>query len=257
MYGSYQRTHSVFQNSDLMAMGKPSAEELALLEPFRGKVPDEVFGDPFLPPVSDGSGQDRALLRRAGQLLQQAGYTVKDGKRVGPRGERLVLEFLLHEPSFQPHHMPYIKNLNLLGIEASLPRLVDAVQYQKRTVDFDFDVAIGRFSFSTTPGDSLRSFFSTQSAEMKGSRNLAGIADPVVDALIEKIIAAKDRPTLVFACRALDRVVRAGRYWVPQWSKASHWIAYWDLFGRPPAKPKYARGVLETWWYDEAKAAKL
>ena len=111
MYGSYDRTHSVFQNSDLMAKGPPSPDEVALLEPFRGKVPAEVFGEPFVPPVSDGSGQDRALLRRAGQLLNEAGYPIKDGKRVGPKGERLTIEFLLEEPSFQPHHMPYIKNL--------------------------------------------------------------------------------------------------------------------------------------------------
>ena len=111
MYGSYERTHSVFQNSDMMAKGKPRAEELALLEPFRGKVSDEVFDEPFVPPVSDGSGQDRVLLRRASQLLQEAGYVIKDGKRVSPQGERLTIEFLLDEPSFQAHHMPYIKNL--------------------------------------------------------------------------------------------------------------------------------------------------
>ena len=111
MYGSYERTHSVFQNSDMMAKGKPGREELALLEPFRGKVPDEVFGEPFVPPVSDGSGQDRALLREASQLLQEAGYVIKDGKRVTPQGEPLAIEFLIDEPSFQPHHMPFIKNL--------------------------------------------------------------------------------------------------------------------------------------------------
>jgi microcin C transport system substrate-binding protein len=256
MYGSYDRTHSVFQNSDLMAKGKPGPEELALLEPFRGKVSDEVFGEPFVPPVSDGSGQDRSLLRRAGQLLQQAGYTIKDGKRAGPNGERITIEFLLEEPTFQPHHMPYIKNLGVVGIDATL-RIVDPVQYQKRVDDFDFDLTVSRFGFSTAPGDSLRAFFSSQSAATRGSRNLAGMADPAIDALIEKIIAAETRPELVFAARALDRVIRAGRYWVPQWSKASHWVAYWDQFGRPPQKPKYARGVLETWWYDETKAAKL
>jgi microcin C transport system substrate-binding protein len=256
MYGSYERTHSVFQNSDLMANGKPGAEEVALLEPFRGQVSDEVFGEPFVPPVSDGSGQDRSLLRRAGQLLQQAGYAIKDGKRAGPNGERIVIEFLLEEPTFQPHHMPYIKNLGVLGIDATL-RIVDPVQYQKRVDDFDFDLTVSRFGFSTVPGDSLRAFFSSQSAATKGSRNLAGMSNPAIDALIEKIIAAETRPELVFAARALDRVIRAGRYWVPQWSKASHWVAYWDQFGRPPQKPKYARGVLETWWYDETKAAKL
>src|SRR5437016_7616119 len=109
MYGSFERVHSVFQNSDMMAKGKPSADELALLEPFRGQVADEVFGEPFVPPVSDGSGQDRALLRKASQLLQEAGFVIKDGKRVAPSGERLVIEFLIDEPSIQAHHMPYIK----------------------------------------------------------------------------------------------------------------------------------------------------
>jgi microcin C transport system substrate-binding protein len=256
MYGSYDRTHSVFQNSDMMANGKPSPEEVALLEPFRGKVPDEVFGEPFVPPVSDGSGQDRALLRKASQLLQEAGFPIKDGKRVTPKGERISVEFLIDEPTFQPHHMPFIKNLGVIGIEANL-RVVDPVQFRARVDDFDFDITVQRFGFSTTPGDSLRSYFSSQAAALKGSQNLAGIAEPAIDAMIEKIIAAETRPDMVIACRALDRLIRAGRYWIPHWYKASHWIAYWDMFGRPATKPRYARGVLETWWYDEAKAAKL
>jgi len=128
-----------------------------------------VFGEPFLPPVSDGSGHDRALLRRASQLLQQAGYIIRDGKRVTPQGERVTIEFLLDEPSFQPHHAPFIKNLGTLGIEASI-RLVDAVQYRKRVDGFEFDVAIQRFGFSATPGDSLRSYFSSQAAAIKDRR---------------------------------------------------------------------------------------
>ncbi len=176
MYGSYQRTHSVFQNSDMMAVGKPSADELALLESFRGQVPDEVFGEPFVPPVSDGSGQDRNLLRKASALLQQAGFVIKEGKRVMPQGEPISVEFLLDEPSLQPHHMPFIKNLGTLGIEANL-RIVDPVQYRKRVDDFDFDLTVQRFSFSNTPGDSLRSYFSSQAAAMRGSQNIAGISD--------------------------------------------------------------------------------
>jgi microcin C transport system substrate-binding protein len=256
MYGSYQRTHSVFQNSDMMAVGKPLGEELALLESFRGKVPDEVFGEPFVPPVSDGSGQDRGLLRKASALLQQAGFIVRDGKRVTPQGEPISVEFLMDDPSFQPHHMPFIKNLRTLGIEAN-PRIVDAVQYRKRVDDFDFDLAIQRFSFSSTPGDSLRSYFSSQAAAMRGSQNLAGISEPVIDALIDKIIEADSRTRLRTACRALDRVIRTGCYWVPHWYKASHWLAYWDVFGRPATKPRYARGIPETWWYDQEKAAKV
>lgn len=256
MYDSYKRTHSVFQNSDMMAVGKPSREELALLEPFRGKVPDEVFGEPFVPPVSDGSGQDRAMLRHASRLLDQAGLAVKDGKRVGPQGEPISVEFLIDEPSFQPHHMPFIKNLGTLGIEANL-RIVDPVQYRKRLDDFDFDLTVQRFGFSNTPGDSLRSFFSSQAAAMRGSQNLAGMADPVIDALIENVVAANSRAGLTHACRALDRVIRSGRYWVPHWYKPSHWLAYWDVFSRPATKPRYARGAPETWWYDRDKAAKL
>jgi len=256
MYGSYDRTHSVFQNSDLMAKGPPSPDEVAALEPFRDKVPAEVFGAPFVPPVSDGSGADRALLRRAGQLLNEAGFPIKDGKRMMPNGERLTVEFLLEEPSFQPHHMPYIKNLQTLGIDASL-RMVDAAQMQNRRNDFDYDLTIVRFSASATPGDSLRTYFSSQAAAIKGSQNLAGIADPVVDTLIEQVIAAKDRATLTTACRALDRVIRAGRYWIPQWYKGTHWLAYWDVFSHPAQKPRYARGVVETWWSDPDKAARL
>jgi microcin C transport system substrate-binding protein len=256
MYGSYQRTHSVFQNSDMMAVGKPSADELALLESFRGKVPDGVFGDPFVPPVSDGSGQDRGLLRKASALLQHAGFVIKDGKRVTPKDEPISVEFLLDSPSLQPHHMPFIKNLGTLGIEANL-RLVDPVQYRKRVDDFDFDLTVQRFSFSGTPGDSLRSYFSSQAAALRGSQNLAGISDPVIDELIERIIAADSRASLTTACKVLDRMIRTGRYWIPHWYKASHWLAYWDVFGRPATKPRYARGIPETWWYDREKAAKI
>jgi microcin C transport system substrate-binding protein len=256
MYGAYKRTVSLFQNSNMMAEGKPAEAELALLAPFRGKVPDEVFGEPYLPPVSDGSGQDRTLLRKASHLLQEAGYPVKDGKRVDAKGEPVTFEFLIDEPTFQPHHMPFIKNLATLGIEATL-RVVDPVQFRKRMDEFDFDVTVQRFNFSTTPGDSLRSYFSSQSANMNGSFNLAGISDPVVDALVDKIIQAETRAELTIACRSLDRVIRAGRYWVPHWYLAAHRIAYWDVFGFPPKKPGFSRGIPETWWYDQEKAAKL
>jgi microcin C transport system substrate-binding protein len=256
MYGAYKRTVSVFQNSDMMATGMPDAGELALLDPFRGRLPEEVFGEPFMPPVSDGSGQDRSMLRKAAVLLQSAGIVLKDGKRVTPKGERVTIEFLNDEPSFQPHHLPYIKNLATLGIEATL-RIVDPVQYHARVDGFDFDIAIERFSFSSTPGDGLRTYFSAQAAATKGTQNLAGIADPVVDALIEQIIAAPTRVALTTACRALDRVFRAGRYWIPQWYNPAFRIAYWDLFGHPATKPRYARGIPETWWYDRDKAAKI
>jgi microcin C transport system substrate-binding protein len=252
MYGSYDRTHSFFQNSDMMAKGKPSAEEVALLEPFRDRLPAEVFGDPFVPPVSDGSGQDRNLLRRASQLLQDAGYTIADGKRVNAKGERISIEFLIEEPNLQPHHAPFIKNLGVIGIDAGV-RLVDGVQYRSRVDDFDFDITIERFSFSTTPGESLRPYFTSQGAANKGSHNLAGISDPAVDGLVERIVEAKNRTDLVIACRALDRVLRAGRYWIPHWYKATHWLAYWDVFAHPAEPPRFGRGIPETWWADPAK----
>jgi microcin C transport system substrate-binding protein len=257
MYGAYARTHSPFQNSDMMAKGPPSPEELKLLEPFRGQVPDEVFGPPFLPPISDGSGQDRTLLRKASQLLQDAGLAIKDGKRLLPNGEVFKIEFLVDEPSLQPHHAPYIKNLGTLGIEATL-RLVDPVQYRARVEDFDFDMTIERFSMSATPGDAMRPFFSSQAAATKGSYNLAGIASPAIDTLIEKIIGADNRTDLTVACRAFDRVFRAGRYWVPQWYRTTHPIAYWDQLAHPAKPPRYAQGVgaPENWWTDLNKAAK-
>jgi microcin C transport system substrate-binding protein len=256
MFGAYKRTQSVFQNSPLMAEGLPGADERALLEPFRGQISDEVFGLPYVPPVSDGSGQDRALLRKGSQLLQEAGFVIRNGKRVGPNGEPFAIEFLLDEPTFQPHHMPFIKNLATLGIDATL-RIVDPVQYRARLDDFDFDLTPQRFNFSSTPGDSLRAFFSSQAAAIKGSNNLSGMASPVIDALIDKIIAAPTRTDLTQACRALDRVIRAGRYWIPHWYAPFHRIAYWDVFGKPATKPRYARGIPETWWYDAARAAKL
>ena len=257
MYGAYQRTVSMFQNSPLMATGKPSAEEAALLEPFRGKVPDEVFGEPYVPPVTDGSGQDRPVLRKASALLAQAGFTLKNGKRVDPKGNPFTIEFLVDDPTFEPHHMAYITNLNLIGIDATI-REVDPVQYKARLDDREFDMTVERLTFNNAPGDELRAYLSSEAARINASFNVGGIADPVVDALIEKVIAADSRPALTTACRALDRVIRAGRYWVPQWYRPAHLIAYWDVFGHPSApQPRYDRGIPGIWWYDRDKAAKV
>jgi microcin C transport system substrate-binding protein len=256
MYGSYDRTQSVFENSPMKAVGKPGPEELKLLEPFRGKVPDEVFGDAYLPPVTDGSGHDRRWLHRAAKLLTDAGCAIKDGKRVLPGGAPIAIEFLIDEPGLQPHHFPYFKNLAVLGIEANL-RLVDSPQYRRRVDDFDFDIVIDRFSFSSTPGESLRNYFSSRAAAIKGSQNLAGIADPAIDAMIDRIVAAGTREEMTVAARALDRLFRAGRYWIPHWYKPNFWIAYWNVFAWPDKKPRYGRGVPETWWADATKANTL
>ena len=255
-YGLYTRTESFFENSDMKATGKPSPAELALLEPFRGQLPAEVFEEPYKSPLSDGSGQDRKLLREAGRLLGEAGWEVKDGKRVNAKGEVLELEFLISDPSTERILTPYVKNLQAIGITPTIRR-IDSAQYERRVKSFDFDVVTTRYSLRLTPGVELRTFWGSEAAKTDGSYNLAGISHPAIDALIVKVMEAKSREELNTATRALDRVLRAGHYWVPHWYKAAHHVAYWDKFGRPAVKPRYERGIIHTWWYDAEKAAKL
>jgi microcin C transport system substrate-binding protein len=251
MYSSFDRTVSFFQNSDLMANGEPSEGEKALLEPFRDRLPAEVFGPPILPPVSDGSGEDRKLLREAARMLREAGWAVDGGRLKNAQGDAFTIEFLDDEGSLERHTAPFIKNLSRLGIDARF-RVVDSSQFQSRTDSYDFDVVVRRYSMGPTPGEGLTSSYGSRAAATPGTYNLAGIADPAVDALIDRIIAAETREELTIACRALDRVLRAGFYWVPQWYKASHWLAYWDVFEHPAAKPRYARGAPEIWWGKKA-----
>jgi microcin C transport system substrate-binding protein len=255
-YGLYNRTVSFFENSPMKAVGEPSEAERKLLDSLGMPVPEEALGPAYLPPKTDGSGQDRALLTKAGKLLDEAGYTVKNGVRVNAKGEPFKLEILISEPTFERLAAPYLKNLILLGIDARM-RTVDAAQYQQRLKNFDFDMTTERYVMRNTPGVELRSYFGSAAAAMDGSLNLAGISDPAVDALIERVIAAKSREELTTAARVLDRVLRAGHYWVPHWYKPSNDVAYWDKFSRPDKKPRFDRGILDTWWYDEAKAAKL
>jgi len=256
-FGSYKRTASYFENSPLRAQGKPSAAELTLLEPFKDKVPPEVFGEALRPAVSDGSGQDRGNLGKARQLLAAAGWQIKDGKLADAKGEPFRIEFLLDAPGAFPRILgPYVKNLQVLGIDASI-RVVDAAQYEERQKSFDFDVVSARYTMRLTPGVELRSFFGTAAADAPASENLAGIKDTVVDALIEKVAAAKSRTDLTTAAHALDRVLRAGRYWVPEWYNDAFRLAFWDRFSRPAVKPLYDRGVNDTWWFDAAKNAQL
>jgi microcin C transport system substrate-binding protein len=229
---------------------------MALLAPFKGKVPEEVFGQPYSPPASDGSGQDRNLLRQANALLTQAGCKREGSTLKLPGGEPLTIEFLDFQPTLQPHTQPFIKNLALLGIQATI-RVVDPAQYQRRSEDFDFDMTVRRYATSPTPGEALRQVFGSAAAATKGSLNIAGIADPAVDALLEKILLAETRPALTDACRALDRVLRAGRYWVPMWYRGNHPLAYWDLFDHPPTPPKYDLGAPATWWYEPEKARRI
>ena len=191
-FDAYRRTGSFFENSVLRAAAEPSAEELALLNPLRDQLPATAFEAAYEPPVSNGSGQDRKLLRKAAQLLSQAGWEVKDGNRVNAEGQPLTVEFLIFAPTFERVIGPYVRNLKLLGIDASI-RQVEAAQYQERLKNFDFDVAVQRFSMSETPGVELKAFFGSANAETPGSFNLAGIKNPAVDALIDQIMQAKDR----------------------------------------------------------------
>jgi microcin C transport system substrate-binding protein len=256
MFGSYRRTTSYFDNSDMKAVGPPSAEELKLLDPFRERLPATVFGAPPVPPVSDGSGQDRKLLRRADELLREAGCRREGGALKLPGGRPFEIEFLDFQAALQPHTQPFQANLKRLGIDAR-SRIVDAAQYQRRMDEFDFDMASRNMGGSLTPGDALRTVYGSEAAKTPGSRNLSGIADPAVDALVERIANAESRAELTIACRALDRVLRAGYYWVPMWYRASEWLAYWDMFSRPETRPRYSSGAPGTWWYDDAKARRI
>ena len=256
MYSAYSRLTSFFENSDMKAQGKPGAEELALLEPFRGQVPDEVFGEPWVPPVSDGSGSDRNLLRRANDLLLAAGCK-RDGSRLRlPDGSPFEVEFLDSQGALRPHTEPFQANLRRLGVESQF-RQVDAAQYKRRLDNFDFDIIVIALGGSLTPGDGLRNIYSSTAAKTPGSRNMGGISSPAVDALVERIARAQTREELNIAARALDRVLRAGRHWIPMWYKDRALIAHWDLFGRPEKTPKYGNGAPALWWWDADKARKI
>lgn len=246
-YDLYKRTESYFENSPMKAAGEPDAAELALLEPWRGEVPDAVFGPAVTPPDSDGSGQDRALLRRAAALLDEAGWKIADGARRNAAGEAFTIEFLDNDPMVERIVAPLAKNLRLLGIDAR-SRQIDSSQYQLRRDNYDFDVVMQRYSLGLTPGIEVRSYWSSDFAKIPGGRNLSGISSPAIDALIEQVISAPTREAQIVAGRALDRVLRAGHYWVPQWHKNVHNLAFWDKFAWPETKPKYDRGVLATWW---------
>jgi len=255
-FSLYKRTASFFELSPLKAEGVPPPDELALLEPFRKTLRPEVFGEAIVPPVSDGSGQDRKLLREASRLLDEVGWAQDGTVRKNAKGETLDIEFLITSPVFERILGPYVKNLKLLGLNATI-RTVDEAQYQSRTESYDYDVVSSRFMAGLTPGDGLRIFFGSESASRPGTFNMSGVASPEIDALIDKVVEAKTRAELDVAGRALDRVLRAEQFWVPNWHKGSHWLAYWDKFGRPEVKPKYDRGILDTWWYDEAKAKRI
>jgi microcin C transport system substrate-binding protein len=255
-YGLYERTNSMFENSSLAAHAPPSAAELALLRPLKDKIPPEALEKPYASPKTDGSGNIRRNLRQAVKLLGEAGWKFRDGALRNEAGEAMEIEFLLFENSFSRIVLPYTRNLKRLGIDATV-RIVDVANFKYRLDHFDFDAIVQRYSQPLTPGLEQRSYWGSQFADIPGSLNLAGIKDPAVDTLIEHVIAAKDRDSLVAAVRALDRVLMWNHYSVPQWYKGAHNIAYWDKFDRPKIKPKFGRGVVGTWWYDAEKAARI
>ena len=187
--------------------------------------------------------------------MKAAGCKRDGGTLLLPDGKPFELEFLDSDPALEPHTLPFIRNLRQLGIKANL-RVVDPAQYKHRLDNFDFDIITERFGFGLTPGASMRDSFGSDAAKIPSSRNLCGIMDPVVDALIEQAVVAADRETLTLVCKAIDRVLRAGHYWVPMWNKAGHTVAYWDLFSRPTRSAKYGLNAVSTWWYDDEKAKK-
>ncbi|MFZ7093207.1 extracellular solute-binding protein [Primorskyibacter sp. 2E233] len=260
-YGLYERTDSFWENSPtLQASGMPSEAELALLEPLREYFPETVFTqEAFVPAVSKADDlADRRVLRRAGALLEEAGWIVGDDGFRYRDGEKLTLEILNDAPGFDRIINPFIDNLRRLGVDATHNR-VDAAESQEREKNFDYDMVTQRFSMSQTPGDELQQIFGSASANTPGSVNIAGLQNEGVDKLIRIIADAKTREELDIAVRALDRVLRAMHIWVPQWYKGTHNIAYRDVFDRPYTDnpPPLAMGETSIWWWDEEKAQKL
>jgi microcin C transport system substrate-binding protein len=256
-FGGYKRTASYFSNSELASSGLPQGRELEILNEFRGQIPTEVFDKEYKNPATDGSGRGiRDNLAVAKKLLEQAGWTLGPDKILQKDGKKFQFEILLNTPSFERWAAPFIANLKKLGIDASL-RTVDTAQYQNRMDGFDFDMIVSTFAQSLSPGNEQAEFWGSKSADVKGSRNVIGIKDPVIDELIKRIIIAKDREELIATTRALDRVLLWNHFVIPQWHINYHRIAYWDKFARPAKTAPYALGVLENWWEDAAKAAAL
>nr|HQV22920.1 extracellular solute-binding protein [Agitococcus sp.] len=254
-HNAYTRTNSYFANSELAATGLPKGEELALLNQYRKDLTAIVFRTPYQAPKTDGSGNNRASLMIAQQILSKAGWNIKDGKLTNAKNEVFKFEMLLAQPEFERIVQPFKQNLERLGIEMSI-RVIDIPQYINRQRDFDFDMVVGSFPQSLSPGNEQRGYFGSKAADTNSSRNLIGIKHPVVDALIEKIIAARSREELVTATRALDRVLLAGYYVIPHYHIRNERLAYWNYLEQPNIKPKYGLG-LDFWWSNPQKFSKI
>jgi microcin C transport system substrate-binding protein len=245
-YGAYTRSRSYFSNSDLAETGTPSADELKLLEPFKGQIPDEVFTQQYDPPKTDGSGDVRNNLRTALKLLSDAGWSVKNGKMINAQGQPFQFEFLLVQPEFERVVLPFAQNLNRLGITMNV-RTIDPAQYENRMRDFDYDMTVVALGESLSPGNEQREYWTSASATESGSQNYMGIKNNAVDTLVDDIINAPDRASLVTATHALDRVLSWGHYVIPNWYLAYFRVASWDKFARPKVSPPYSL-ALDTWW---------
>jgi microcin C transport system substrate-binding protein len=253
-YDAYARAESTFEKSEFKAEGMPSPEELALLEPLRADIPEAAFGEALKMPVSDGSGRDRNNFRRARELFGEMGWTPRDGMLRNDKGETFGLELLVQDEVFVRVYSPFVENMRAVGIDASI-RLVDPAQYQARQADFDYDMVGMAQSFTGTPTRSqLNNSFGSDAADVGSSRNYPGTKSTAVDALIEIAGQAETRAELVTAIRALDRVLRARRDWIPNWYAATHRAAFWDMFGFREPKPDYGWPVEALWWRDEEKA---
>jgi microcin C transport system substrate-binding protein len=251
-YGSYARTTSYFSNSELASSGLPQGRELEILARYRGRVPEEVFTQEYRLPVTDGTGNNREGLRRALELLRAAGWTVRDRRLVNAQGQPFAFEILLNGPSFERVALPYVETLRRLGMEPRV-RTVDPAQYQVRTDAFDYDMTVGGNGQSLSPGNEQRDFWTCAKAQEPGSRNEAGICDPVIDELVELVVNAPDRDELVARTRALDRVLLSHNFMIPHWHSRTFRIAFWDKFGRPPRNPRYGL-ALDSWWVEAARA---
>lgn len=251
-YDQYTRTTSFFSNSYLAATGLPSELELSNLEPFRHKLPPEVFTKPLNSPDSTDKGGMRSNLRKARKLLEDAGWTVQKGVLRNREGKKFHFEILLVSPSFERVMAPYVRNLKKLGMEVDY-RTIDPALYTDRLQNFDFDMIVHVYGQSLSPGNEQKNFWHSESADRPGSRNLAGIKDPVVDEMIEKIIYARTQKELTAACKALDRILWYGFYLVPNWYLNVHRIAYHNIFQQPDVLPLYYNyfQLLMTWWSKE------
>jgi microcin C transport system substrate-binding protein len=255
-FGQYKRINSYFEGTELASSGLPQGRELEFLETVRDKVPAELFTTPYSNPVGGNPEAVRANLREGTRLLKEAGFEVRERKLVDAAGKPVTVEILVQDPSYERIALFYKPSLERLGITASV-RTVDDAQYENRVRGFDFDIIISGWGESLSPGNEQREYWGSAAADQPGSRNMIGIKNPAVDALIDKVIFAKDRATLVAATRALDRVLLWNFYLVPQYTYGFSRYARWDRFSHAEM-PKYGRSGLPTlWWYDADKAAKI